>query len=426
MTPTPVGTRPPAATRPPISGTTSPFQLELQKVDPLPTECSDSPFGEPDQGIVEVAYVPSGFCFNGEIDQFDSGGQHYIVQSLGTEAAFFITDVTDPTQPAIVGAWQWNDFTYTADVKAFKQGDRRFIVLSMEPMVKLCGVSLVEVTDPAQPALLGLYTGDNTAAPTEWCDTHTTQVSTDEGGNGAFVYVSSIETADVRVLDVRDLSHVVEINHYTHPDAGIQGGAENFVHDSTIVRDRVYLSYWGAGVVILDRQQLEAGQPVESLNPVNSIAPRGLDIHHSYPTEDDQFLFVEDEVNYDGERAQLWLFDIRDLSAPKQVSPIQLDEPFSSPHNLLVEGDLLYVGWYTDGVRVFRYDVSDPDSPVVEPFAFKSVRDRQTTGVFGSDIFDAIYGVRLRECDLGNGPTTCIFASDLTRGLLILALEPTP
>jgi hypothetical protein len=165
---------------------------------------------------------------------------------------------------------------------------------------------------------------------------------------------------------------------------------------------------------------------VESLNPKASILPRGLQIHHAYPTEDDQFLFVEDEVNYDGERAQLWLFDIRDLSDPRQVSAISLEAPFSSPHNLLVVGDLLYVGWYSDGVRVFRYDVGNPDDPLVEPFAFKAVRPKKTTGVFGSDIYDGIYGVRLSPCELESGPTTCIYASDLTRGLLILALDPSP
>src|SRR5574341_199392 len=156
---------------PPAPGTGSPaptpFRLELQKVDPIPTRCSDSPFGLPAEGIAEVAYVPSGFCFNGEIDQFEIDARHYIVQSLGDEAAFFITDATDPAQPFVVGAWQWNDFTYTADVKAFKQGGRRYIVLSMEPLVKLCGVAIVEVTDPAQPVLLNVYVGDNTHSPAD-------------------------------------------------------------------------------------------------------------------------------------------------------------------------------------------------------------------------------------------------------------------
>lgn len=399
--------------------TATPFRLALERVDPLPTRCSESPFGLPAEKIVEVAYVPSGFCFNGEIDTFETNDRLYVVQSLGDEAAFFITDVTDPTQPFITGAWQWNDFTYTADVKAFHQGSRQFIVLSMEPMIKVCGVAIVEVTDPAAPLFLNNYTGENTGASENWCDTHTTEVSRDGNGDGAFIYASSIETSDLRVLDIRDLNNVREINHYTHPDANIDG----FVHDTTIVGGRVYVAYWSAGAIILDRQQLESGAEVEPLNPLGSIAPEGLQIHHSYPTAGDNFLFVEDEVNYDGETSQLRLYDIRDLSAPEEVLSISLDAPYSSPHNLLVVGDLLFVGWYTDGVRVFKYDVSDPEAPTIAPYAFKATRPEKTTGVFGSDLYDSIYGVRLRDCAIEGKPMTCIYASDLTRGLLILAME---
>jgi hypothetical protein len=399
----------------------TPFVLQLEQINPLPTRCSLSPFGLAAEKIIEVAYVPSGFCFNGEIDTFEINDHFYVVQSLGDEAAFFITDATDPQNPNVVGAWQWNDYTYTADVKAFKQGDRRFIVLSLEPIIKLCGVTVVEVTDPANPILIGRYDGVNTNAPDEWCDTHTSEVSADANGNGAFIYASALDTADLRILDIHNLSHVTEINHYTDPDAN---NSTTFVHDTTIVRDRVYVAYWSAGVVILDRALLESGGEVKPLNPPNSIAPDGLQIHHSYPTEDDNFLFVEDEVNYDGKRSQLRLYDIRDLDHPTEVLAIKLEEPYSSPHNLLIVGDLLYVGWYTDGVRVFQFDVNDPEKPTVEPYAFKVTRIKKTEGVFGSDIFDSIYGVRLHDCEIDGQTMTCIFASDLTRGLLILAIEP--
>lgn len=399
--------------------TTAASVLDLQRIDPLPDDCSESPFGLPAEKMIEVAYVPSGFCFNGEIDLFETNGRLYVVQSLGEEAAFFIADATDPARPFVVGAWQWNNFTYTADVKAFRQGGRQYLVLSMEPMIKLCGVAIVEVTDPADPHLLGNFTGDNTGAPEPWCDSHTTEIGRDQNGDGAFIYVSSMETSDLRLLDIRDLANVREVNHYAHPDADF----DNFVHDTTLAGDKVYVAYWSAGAIILDRNRFEAGEDIEPLNPPGSIAPEGLQIHHSYPTADGSFLFVEDEVNYDGETSQLRLYDIRDLSAPKEALQIKLDSPYSSPHNLLVVDDLLFVGWYSDGVRVFKYDVSDPDNPKVEPYAFKATRPEKTIGVFGSDIYDSIYGVRLHDCAVDGSPMTCIYASDLTRGLLILAME---
>jgi hypothetical protein len=421
LAPAPTPTQVPTAA-PGTAGAPPPFKLALQRIDPLPKKCSASPFGLPSQRIEEVAYQPTGFCFNGEIDTFEQGGRLYVVQSLGTEAAFFITDVSDPRRPAVVGAWQWNDFPYTADVKTFKQGSRRFLALSLEPQEsRLCGTAIVEVTDPARPVLVGNFRGGNTGAPDDWCDTHTTEISADAQGDGAFIYVSALDTADLRVLDVRGLPVVREINHYRLAGANTN---DTFVHDTTLVRGRVYVAYWSGGVLIFDRAQLESGAQPRPLNPPGSIAPAGLQIHHSFPTRDDGFLFVEDEVNYDGQLSQLRLYDIRDLSAPREVLSVSLDKPYSSPHNLLVDGDLLYVGWYTDGVRVFRYDVGQPDRPVVTPYAFKVTRPAKTKGVFGSDLYDSIYGVRLHACQIQGGDRTCIYASDLTRGLLILALHP--
>lgn len=375
------------------------------------------------QNIIEVAYMPSGFCFNGEIDLFEKGGKLYTVQSLSDEAEFFITDVTDPTKPFIVGAWQLSQFTYTADVKAFKQKGKNYIVLSQQLLrgaADLCGVVIVDVDNPVQPVLVGHYNGKNTDNVSNWCEVHTSQVSVDSKGEGAYLYLSSLARGDLRVLDIRDFNNVREVNHYTY---SLGTNRSVFVHDTTIVGDRVYVGYWGAGLVILDKKQVEAGQAVTPLNPNGSIAPAGFQVHQGYPTSDGNFVFIEDEVNYKPPFSQLRLYDIRDIKNPKEVLSITLEKPFSSPHNLLVDGNLLYAGWYMDGVRVFKYDVSKPDQPKVEPAAFKAVRPEKGKGVFGSDIYDGIWGVRLHECNVKGEKMKCIYASDLTRGLIILAMK---
>jgi hypothetical protein len=88
------------------------------------------------------------------------------------------------------------------------------------------------------------------------------------------------------------------------------------------------------------------------------------------------------------------------------------------PHNLLVVGDLLFVGWYQDGVRVFKYDVSNPDQPTVTPIAYQAVRPtldvRSQVGV---------WGVRVQACTVQGQPQQCLYASDISPGLIILALE---
>jgi hypothetical protein len=329
-----------------------------------------------------------------------------------------------------VGAWSWNIPTYTADVKAFRQGDRWFLAVSKDPAsdmdVRLCtlagGIAIIEVTDPTSPKFLKVLTGQNTGGKF-WCNSHTAQVSRDADGNGAYLYVSAVDIFDLRVLDIRDLENVVEAGRYTHPDAGYYNDRNVFVvHDTTIVDDRVYVAYWSAGLIILDRQALEAGKRAKPLNPLDSIDPWGLYTHHAFPTTDGQFVFVEDEFATDIPESHLRLYDIRDLESPREVAALTVPDPLGAPHNLLVSGNQLFVGWYQDGVRVFEYDTSDPEQPSVEASAFKAVRSRPSSNM-GGDPYDGIWGVRLHECEMGGEPATCVFASDITYGLIILALE---
>jgi hypothetical protein len=258
----------------------------------------------------------------------------------------------------------------------------------------------------------------------KWCKSHTAEVRRDADGNGAYLYVSAIDNFDLRVLDIRDLGNIKEAGRYTHPDAGFYNQRNIFfVHDTTIIGDRVYVSYWSAGLVILDRNELEAGKKVTPLNPLDSIAPWGMRVHHAYPTTDGNFVFVEDEFKAENPESRLRLYDIRDLESPKEVAAIRLPDSWGAPHNLLVSGDLLFVGWYQDGVRVFQYDTSDPEHPSIAPYAYQAVRTELTMNPLIRFV-DGIWGVRLHDCTVAGQPRTCVFASDITWGLLILALEP--
>jgi hypothetical protein len=274
---------------------------------------------------------------------------------------------------------------------------------------------------------VGNYHGRAAGSPAGWCNVHTTQVITDETGDGTHLLVSSDDSADLRVLDLRGLPVLREVNHYRLPAIELfsDGSPQYFVHDTTVTAERVYVAYWGGGVVILDKAQLVTGDTVRPLAEPFAIDPEGFEVHHAFPTEDERFLFIEDEVNYSPpDFSQLRLWDIRDLAAPREVLQINPDDSLSPPHNLLVDGDLLYVGWYNDGVRVFRYNVANPEEPTVREVYRQPVRTERTSGsgAFGVDIFDGVYGVRLHECALQGRDTTCIYASDLSLGLFILAL----
>lgn len=136
--------------------------------------------------------------------------------------------------------------------------------------------------------------------------------------DGVFILVSSNNTQDLRVVDIRDLKDIHEVNAYVHPELN-QGPEPAHVHDTTITDERVYISYWTNGVVILDKHKLEAGGTPEEviLNPPDSINPADFAVHHSFPTTGEDFLFVEDEINLESGFSQLCLFDIRDLDRPR-------------------------------------------------------------------------------------------------------------
>ena len=96
---------------------------------------------------------------------------------------------------------------------------------------------------------------------------------------------------------------------------------------------------------------------------------------------------------------------------------IDFGELRSKRHILRVQDDLLFVPWFEEGVRVFRYDVSQPNKPVFEPVAFQEVRERPV------DRLGGVTRLRLHTCQVNGKTRTCVYASDMTLGLIILALD---
>jgi hypothetical protein len=407
---------------PPLQPYTGPLDLVAAQPDARLCE-QPSPFELPSRGLEPLSFVPTGVCGSGEIGLFDVGDRRYLAQAAFGPTAFILLDVSDPAKPGRVGAWQWSPAAVTYDVKPFRQGQRRFLALAMEsrrPPLDPCGIALVEVTNPQAPRLLGRYDGARVGADAAWCNVHTTEIDTDANGDATFLLASVRDTFDLRVLDIHDLADIREVGVYhlhDHPHATPPSFVGSFVHDTTIVGDRIYVAYWGAGVMILDKQRLEAGEPAQAvaLNPPRSIAPKGFNVHHAYPTADGQFLFIEAE---DRIKDAVWLFDIRDPARGRAALAINLDGGRSAPHNLLVRGDKLFVGWYNDGMRVFRYDTRDPAQPLVEPVAFQVVRAK-----VGENFYDGIWGMRVDMCAVAQRERLCVYASDMSLGVLIMAIE---
>src|SRR3990170_747138 len=99
-------------------------------------------------------------------------------------------------------------------------------------------------------------------------------------------------------------------------------------HGGSIGR-RVYVSYWSAGLMILDAADvtpgvIEPGSANQPLNPTHSIDPTGFRLLDAYPSADGSRVFIEDEflIATGSQPVQMW--DITSPATPSYVDGIPL------------------------------------------------------------------------------------------------------
>ena len=375
----------------------------------------------PSAGFVPLAFVANKSRGElGDVDVFEMGGRLYaaIVRNPG---GYMLVDVTDPTQPTYLGAWKVNPSGSSEHLQAFRQGDRWHLALPFEAGASTpptcAGLAIIEITDSENPVLRGVHNGSTTGASEMWCGVHSLTIIANEDGDAEHILVTSKDTFDLRVLDIRDLDNVQETNFYhlhVHPH-----GSRAWAHHMNVVDDRIYVSHWDGGVMILDRSALLSGGSSEQIELTSAGDIRAPDFgaHDAYPTTGGEFLFVNDAFLAEG---GLRVFDIRDLANPRSIMTVDLEGLQTERHTILVQNDLLFVPWRAKGVRVFRYEFGQPDQPVLEPIAFQELRvhpiDRGAGG---------IAAIATHSCPVDGEMHTCVYASDASFGLIIMGLDET-
>jgi hypothetical protein len=413
----PIATEKPIVLPPPYTGT-----LELVELEKSSTFCdkAESPFGLPAEGVLQLSFLPNRKCndINSDIDLFEIDNRLYVAQR--NARGFRLVNVTDPTQPNEIGLWEFEPHARQEHIAAFRQFDRRYLAMPLESPTPYgnfpCGLAIIEVTQPEAPVLLGRYDGTTLNSDVAWCNVHAAEVDTDTNGNATFLFIATLNTADLRVLDIRDLENIREVNVF-HQHIHPHGEYGSWAHRAAILGDRVYISYWGGGVMVVDKQGLTAGLPPEEilLAPPGSIDPDDFVTHDTQPTPDGNFLFVNDmDKIYDGIR----LFDIRDLSNPREIWASNFSDTQTGHHTLQIQGNLFFVPWFREGLRAFRFDLSDPDHPIIEQVVFQSVRQPPYVRTDGG-----IGALRVHDCQFEGIAKTCIYASDEELGLIILVLD---
>lgn len=228
------------------------------------------------------------------------------------------------------------------------------------------GVSIVEVTDPANPrqvASIDTIPGFDVKVYRHWLYT----VNGGRNGDGAIVDIADPDnpvvvgafpsshnifiTADGYMVAEAARPPLIIYDIHTdplHPAVIWSGGTEG--HDAAVIGTRLFDFHGRAGTNIYDISNIANPQLLVS------IQDQTIRYNHSgWTSKDGGYLYICDELAL-APAPDIIIYDIRDIANPVRVG--EYGDPTATVHNLYVIGDYAYVSYYTAGFRIF--DVSDP------------------------------------------------------------------
>ena len=212
---------------------------------------------------------------------------------------------------------------------------------------------------------------------------------------GDYLYMSlwGVLPADFRILDISDPLNMVEVGFYRHPlmeplsaieplldidhsdhksEVGLctiplfelerhhccYAGGEGvaiMAHDCIVRGDTAYVAYGGGGWVALDITDRANPQELAIVVYPDPVS------HSMALTPDGKYLLHADEKP--GGHMSVW--DIQDLSNVREMTFFETD-PEHMIHNIYVDGDLAFLAYYTEGLRVV--DITNPLEPIEVAF----------------------------------------------------------
>jgi len=294
----------------------------------------------------------------------DTGRDYALVGRVDGTA---FVDVTDPMQPTFVGelpATEGTEAKIWRDVKVYE--NHAFVVadnvgehgMQVFDLTQLRNVA--EADRPATFAATTVYDGIHSA--------HNVFINEDTG----FAYVVGSNGGGqtcgggLHMVDVREPTKPTFAGCYTDVGTGMTGTGTT--HDTQCV---VYQGpderFQGQEICFASNETAVSIADVTDKSDPKNLSraehPRSAYIHQGWLTEDQQYLFVNDELDEmsgitDRTRTMVW--DVSRLDDPQLVTEFFLPVA-AADHNLYIRGDTMYQTNYTSGLRVV--DVSDPTAP---------------------------------------------------------------
>jgi choice-of-anchor B domain-containing protein len=357
-----------------------PFPREIVQAQP-PAACSQGAAGQfPCWNIDFLSQVPltsfssqpaSAANLWGFVHECTTGNREYAVIGLSNGTA--VVDVTDPATPVEVGTVQgvassWREVKILQVETPGRDCDNAYAYLSTEGPG---GLQILDLSNlPNSVSQAGVLNDYRTS--------HTLYISNVDystnkaiAGRTPFLYVagSNVESGRYRIYDLTNPTspRLVTVNP---GNAALTESRGFYMHDSTsllITDSRTSQCASGHNpcevLVDFNEQSVDLWDVTDKASPVflsRTVYQNARYTHSGWPTADQQFLIVHDEldeVQLPGLPTSIYTLDIRNLRNPVPTVSYT-GTTTTTDHNGYTIGDRYYVAHYKRGLVIF--DVGNP------------------------------------------------------------------
>jgi choice-of-anchor B domain-containing protein len=231
--------------------------------------------------------------------------------------------------------------------------------------------------------------------------------------------------------------HDFYVTNYTGPDAEHAGKEIAFVFDG---RDRTGAAIGGFTDIwdVTDKANI--------VQLASFRTPGMVFSHNGWTTEEQDFLFVGDELDElvlagwafapffaqpvaeptNKPQTGTYIIDIRDLDNPVFFDRYE-DGTVGIDHNFVVEGDKLYIASYTSGTRVLHIGRDGNGDVELSPAAHTDTEPRLQENILNINQEEKFGSAFLGQWGIYTFPNSdTIIASDINNGLIVMQLSDTP
>src|SRR3989338_6574453 len=286
-----------------------------------------------------------------------------------------LIDVSDPAAPRRLATLEVPPGTHSHKVRA--ANGLMLVNREAQPADRpspgvVGGLGVYDVSNPRRPREISFWRSGGAGVHRFPFDGRYAYISPEMDG-----YVGNI----VMILDLADPGRPEEVGRWWMPGQWVAGGETpswpgraHRCHHPIRLGDRLYVSYWHGGFLILDVEDLAAPRFVPGRG---WSRPFGTPTHTSlpvpFPLRGRRIMLVSDEdvaKLAPGPPSFLWLVDITDEARPVPFASFQVagvdgtaQPEFTGCHQPCEEvtGTEIPVAWFAHGIRLV--DIADPHAP---------------------------------------------------------------